>query len=238
MDAGQLLDDQLLTSDQDQRMLVIVRVLVAVLLQELVAWSAICLITLVLPLIIGPNTAPTLCLVLLLCGLATLILSYCILLAGNDRLLLDYALGFFLLSMALVVVNTAILIHATAATSFVIMLWLGALIVMLRLVHTPAECAAPIEFAWLMGGACLCVCLVCTLQELALTHALANFLALVLGLMCTAFRWDWLAHHALASESTYNLKDVPTAWTDMYTWTCRTRLVQRCAAAAAATTQR
>jgi len=227
MNDAPILDDQLLGADQEQRMLVIVRVLNAVLLQELMVWSVICLLVLVIPLLVGPDTVPNLCLTLLIVGLALLTLGYGGLLTDTEIWFRTYALGVVLVSIALIAVNAAILIHATAATSFALMLWLGALVIMLRLIHTPAQCAPANEFAWLMVGACLCVAIVCTLQELSLIHALANFLALLLGLMCSAFRWDWLAHHALASESTYNLKDVPTAWLDMYTWTCRTRVIRR-----------
>jgi len=218
-----LLDDQLTQADQTQHMLVIVRVLVAVMLQEVIAWTAIGFVTLTLPLAIGPDTAPNLCLMLMIAGLVGLILTYCILLGASTQPMRDAALFGVLCNLTLVIVNSAILIHPTAATSFALILWLGALTVLLRLVHTPEACAPASEFAWLMGGACIIVAFVCGAQELTLAHVGANVLAMLLGALCSAFRWDWLAHHALASESTYSLKDVPIAWTDMYTWTCVTR---------------
>ena len=209
-------------------MLITVRVLLDVMLRELMAWTVIAFVTLCAPLFVGPDTFPTLCLVVLLIGLGALVLSYAVLAFQTDPLQRSVALIAVLVSLSFIIVNTAILLHPVATTAFALMVWLGALVVLLRLVHTPSELSPPAQLGALMMGVALVITFLCTAQELSLNHLLANCMALALGIMVSAIRWDWLAHHALVTENgVYTIKEVPKAWMDMYTWTVCTRCLHR-----------
>jgi len=223
-----LLDPQLTQTPDELRTHPVVRVLTGAWLREVFVWSVIGFCTLAAPLLVGPDTVPTLMLVLLLNGVVFIVIGYGVLVwtPAKDEprhvKLLAVQSGLLLMTVA-----TAVTLHPVAATCFVLSLWCSGLVVLMRLIHTPDELAPPKELAFSMLGATLAVSFVCVIQELSLADVAVNALAVVLAIVCNAFRWDWLAHHALASESAYNLKEIDIAWNHMYTWTVRHRLIER-----------
>ncbi len=107
-------------------------------------------------------------------------------------------------------------------------MWTSTLVVVLRLVQTPASIGTPQQFVLLMASFSMLVAFVCIMQELSLRDLVAGIVSVLLAATCMAFRYDWLSCHALASASTYNVRDGDRAWPDMYTWTVQHRVVRPC----------
>ena len=229
--SGQLLDGDLLSSADELRTLPIVRVLIGVLLRELMAWTVTLFATLVLPLFITvDNGFGEPCLVLMVAGIV--IFSACYgLMVEVRRYKAPPTLRFMIVlhaSIAVLTVCTAILIHAMAALSFVLMIWAGTLVILLKLVQTPTRVDPPLQLVFLAVAMSLLICFVCVAQELTAKDLIVNLVALVLNGLFLAFRYDWLANHALCSDSTYHINDIDQAWLDLYTWTADRRLVAPC----------
>jgi len=242
------LDDTLTQSPVQLQALPIVRVLTGVWLTEVGVWAVITFCTLVAPLLVGPDTIPKAMLVLLIIGLTLVTLGYVVFVFTPPKEDIEQChlrQVSVQTGLLLVIVSTAVLLHPVAATCFALALWCSALAVLLRLVARQDAVSSPREFAALMLVATLLVFIICTLQQLSLADFAINALALVLALLANAIRWDWLVNHALhisssASQrsasttveenqpSTYHLKEEGLAWNELYTWTVRRRIIDRC----------
>jgi hypothetical protein len=231
VDTG-LLDSHLIASDDELRTLPIIRVLTGVLFNELVAWTCTLCATVLLPQFINVETfMSTVCLVLLLLGITTLAVCYAIMVDCARRYRRPAVLAMMVvlhMSIAFICVCSAVLIHELATLCFVLMVWGGTLIMLLKLYHSPGQMYPPRSLLLLTLYSSLFICFVCVAQELTLKDLAVNLVALLLNGLLIAFRYDWLAAHAIASDTTYNLSDVDRAWIDLYTWTTDRRVMAQC----------
>lgn len=193
--ASELLDSHLIMSSaEDVRMMPIVRLLIGMLLQELMAWTATLFATLVFPLFItADGNFASLCLGLMIASLVTLGLCYGVMVECRRHR--DPPVLYFMLalhaSIAILCVCSAILIHALATLCFVLMVWTGTLVMLLKLVHSPNH-LSPQQLSLLSLYSSILVCFVCVAQELTLKDLAVNVVAFLVSGLFIAFRYDWL----------------------------------------------
>lgn len=230
-DGASLLDSHLIESDAESRTLPIVRVLSGVMTYEFMAWTATLLITVSVPQFINPDGAlATACLVVLLVGLFGMATCYGIMVQCRRHYRHPPIKQFMValhVTIAAVCVCSAVLIHQLATMCFVLMVWAGALVMLLKLNNTPTQIDPPQQLVLLTVYSSILVCFVCVAQELTFKDVGVNLLAFILNVVVIAFRYDWLTHHALASDSTYNITETDRAWFDLYTWTVDERVMER-----------
>jgi hypothetical protein len=228
-----LLDSQFLTSEEELRTLPIVRVLTGVFFNELVAWTVTLFATLLIPQFVTADSLfATPCLLLMVLGLMTLVVCFCVMVECRHRGVGKQSVVQFMVvlhvAIALICVTSAILIHALATLCFVLMVWSGALVMLLKLNQTPTRMESPQQLVLLSVYSSILVCFVCVAQELTLKDFAVNAVAFVLNGLFTAFRYDWLAIHADPSDTTYSIRESDRAWFDLYTWTADQRIRERC----------
>jgi len=232
---SEVLDGHLLgTTADDLHTLPIVRVLIGVLFNEVVAWTCTLFATLVIPLFVTTEGGfAGLCLGFMVMALVILTLCFGIMIeyrrAKNPPVL--YCMAILHTSIATLCVCSAILIHSLATNCFVLMVWTGTLTMLLKLVHVPATLSA-LQLALFSLYSSIVVCFVCVAQELTLKDLAVNLVAFMLNLLFIAFRYDWLANKAdtdrADTNSAYNVTETDRAWLDLYTWTVDARAIERC----------
>jgi|WetSurMetagenome_2_1015567.scaffolds.fasta_scaffold01048_1 hypothetical protein len=224
------LDSNLIAGD-GPRMMPISRVLIGMLINEFMGWTATLFATLVCPLFVkAQGGIAVFFLVAMVVGLVVLSLCYLAMLEcrrSKYPLPFVYFMAVMHGSILMLCVSSALLIHALATLCFVLMVWTGTLVLLLRLVHSPWDLNA-VQMSVLSFFSSILVCFVCVAQELTLQDALVNLVAFVLNALLIAFRHDWLSNHASAADTTYSINDTDRAWLDLYTWTFDVRVVQPC----------
>jgi hypothetical protein len=226
-----LLESNLIASDAELRAIPVVRVLTGVFLREFMAWTATLFATVSLPLFISSEGAlATPCLILMVAGIITLALCYGFM-VHSRRYRHPPIMHFMVvlhIAIGVVCVCSAILIHQLATMCFVLMVWAGALVLLIKLNHKPHQIDAADHLMLMTLYSSVLVCFVCAAQELTFKDAGVNTLAFCLNLLVIFFRYDWLANHALKPGTNYSLNDTDNAWFDLYTWTTEQRITEKC----------
>ena len=190
--APALLDSHIL--GEDVRMMPIVRVLIGMLLQELVAWTATLGAALVFPLFISADGRfAGICLGLMVVSLVILGLCYGVMVGcrRHKEPPVFYFMVVLHTSILVLCVCSAILIHALATLCFVLMIWTGTLAMLLKLAHSPEHVNAQ-QLALLSLYSSVLVCFVCVAQELTFKDLAVNIVAFLVNGLFIAFRYDWL----------------------------------------------
>ena len=249
-----LLDDHLLESDDALRTLPIVRVLTDVLFYETVCWTTTLFATLLMPQFITADSllaAPFL--ILMVVGMVTLALCYSDMVECRHRYrrppIMQFMTGLHV-CIAFICVSAAILIHSLATQCFVLMVWAGAIVMLIAVVQSHDTVPPPRQLALLTLYSSILICFVCVAQELTLKDLGVNLVAFLLNALFILFRYDWLANHALKPNSverqkfatsatattndvqksyrTYLISESQQAWFDLYTWTVAERVRKPC----------